>query len=85
MRNNNAFNWEDEDMDNLKKIYDEIKEQILHHYPDIKRPFTIETDASEHAMGAILKQDNHIVGIYSYKFNKSEENYTVVIRNIFYN
>ncbi|KAG0435920.1 Transposon Tf2-6 polyprotein, partial [Dictyocoela muelleri] len=83
LRGNKAFEWKNEDTDNLKKIYEEIKEQTLLHYPDIKKPFTIETDASERAMGAILKQNNNIVGIYSYKFNKSEEKYTVVEKETF--
>ncbi|KAG0419853.1 Retrovirus-related Pol polyprotein from transposon gypsy [Dictyocoela roeselum] len=83
LRNEGKFNWTDEDTAILRDVYDEIKRQTLLYYPNVHDPFILETDASDRGMGAILKQNEKIVGIYSYKFNKSEENYSVVEKETF--
>jgi len=44
--------------------------------PNSKRPFTVTTDASDFALGAILTQDGHPVAYESRKFNNAELNYT---------
>jgi hypothetical protein len=55
-----------------------IKRNTLLNYPNTKEPFTMETDASDFAVGAVLMQNNKTIGLYSAKFNKSELNYTVI-------
>ena len=63
----------------LKKAF--TSAPVLLH-PDLTKPFTIETDASDFAIGAILSQsDNngilHPVAFYSRKFTPPEINYPV--------
>ncbi|KAG0438123.1 Retrovirus-related Pol polyprotein from transposon 17.6 [Dictyocoela muelleri] len=72
------FKWTSEDTMKFSKIYDEIKQQILLYFPDPNKPFELETDASDRGLGAILKQEHNMVGIYSVKFNQSELNYSIV-------
>lgn len=40
--------------------------------------FQLETDASDYGMGAVLTQNNKLIGIFSGKYNSSRQNYTVV-------
>ncbi|KAG0420418.1 Retrovirus-related Pol polyprotein from transposon 17.6 [Dictyocoela roeselum] len=54
---------------------------MLHH-PDLKKTFTLRTDASDKGMGAILLQDNKLVGLFSKKYNKQENNYSVVEKKV---
>ncbi|KAG0422027.1 Transposon Tf2-9 polyprotein, partial [Dictyocoela muelleri] len=78
LKNKTYFKWEAEDDKILNTLYKEIQQHQLIHYPDISKPFVLESDGSERGMGSILKQENQIVGIYSAKFNQTEENYSVV-------
>ena len=47
-------------------------------YPDLNREFELYTDASEIALGAILKQGKAVCGIFSYKMKGAEINYTIL-------
>ena len=75
---NYKFDWNQKDQETLELLQQKIKERILLNYPDFNKYFVLEADASEHAIGAVLLQDNKIVGLYSYKYNSSEKNYTIV-------
>lgn len=70
------FEWYEKDSNIIKAILSEIKQETLLKYPDLNKNFVIETDASDIAMGAVLFQENKIVGLYSSKYGKSEKNYT---------
>jgi hypothetical protein len=76
------FAWNDsaqKSFDHLKKAF--TSAPVLVHV-DPSRPFIIETDASDYALGAILSQyqDDHLlhpVAFYSRKFSPAEINYDV--------
>jgi len=58
-----------------------VTEPILQHF-DLERPVTIETDASDYAIGAICSQPNdngilHPVAYYSQKLKDPEHNYDI--------
>jgi len=58
-----------------------ITEPILQHF-DLERPITIETDASDYAIGAICSQPDekgilHPVAYYSRKLKDPERNYDI--------
>ena len=55
---------------------------LLLAHPDPRRPFQVETDSSDFAMGAVLSQPNdegtlHPVSYYLRKFNPPDINYPV--------
>jgi len=55
--------------------------------PDTTLPFTIETNASKYASGAVLLQldtngDIHLCGYLSKSFNKTEQNYEIYDREL---
>lgn len=43
----------------------------------MNKPFHLYADASNYAIGAVLKQENKTIGIFSKKLTKSERNYTI--------
>lgn len=70
------YKWNNKEISNIHDIYSDIKQNIMLNYVDINKPFIIETDASKHAIGSVIKQENKIIGIFSKKYTASEANYT---------
>jgi len=81
-RKEKGWEWSDkqqEVFETLKKAM--ITEPILQHF-DPEQPVTIETDASDYAIGAICSQPDekgilHPVGYYSRKLKDPERNYNI--------
>eukprot|EP00477_Mikrocytos_mackini_P001864 GAHX01002022.1.p1 GENE.GAHX01002022.1~~GAHX01002022.1.p1 ORF type:complete len:603 (-),score=94.42 GAHX01002022.1:1109-2917(-) len=73
-----VFSWNDTLQTKLNAILLQIKDDTLLNYPNPQTPFQLECDAPEIAAGAILRQENKLIGYFSTKFSKSELNYTVV-------
>ncbi|KAJ7951826.1 Ty3/gypsy retrotransposon protein [Quillaja saponaria] len=44
--------------------------------PDISKPFEVQTDASDYALGGVLLQENHPVAYESHKLSQAERRYT---------
>ncbi|KAJ7970183.1 Retrotransposon protein, putative, Ty3-gypsy subclass [Quillaja saponaria] len=44
--------------------------------PDISKPFEVQTDASNYALGGVLLQENHHVAYESHKLSQAERRYT---------
>ncbi len=78
-----VIKWTKENNNTIKEIIEEIKKGVLLHFPNYQLPFELYTDASEIAIGSILKQGNYIIGYYSYKLKSSERNYTVMEKEAF--
>ena len=56
-KKNHVFKWTPEHDRHYNAILRAISETKLLRHPDIKRPFFIQTDASDRAIGAVLLQD----------------------------
>lgn len=51
-------------------------------YPDFNKKFTLQTDASNYALGAVLSQDGHPVSYASRTLNGSEQNYSTIEKEL---
>lgn len=60
--------------ENLKIL---ISSHPILRYPNYDKTFTITTDASDYAIGAVLSQDGHPICYVSRTLNKHERNYSV--------
>lgn len=58
-----------------------INEPIL-TYPDFSKTFTVTTDASNFALGAVLSQDNHPICFASRTLNEHECNYSTIEKEL---
>eukprot|EP00833_Pecoramyces_ruminatium_P010577 jgi/Orpsp1_1/1184609/evm.model.c7180000090259.1 len=82
-----SFNWSPDQ----QKAFDKLKElftsaPILRH-PDSNKPFIVETDASNFAVGAILSQEFegqlHPIAFISTSLTKSQRNYQIYDKELF--
>ncbi|KAG0437017.1 Retrovirus-related Pol polyprotein from transposon opus [Dictyocoela muelleri] len=71
-------NLNDEDRKIINEIFQVIKQQPNLHYPNFNLPFDLNCDASDKGIGSILLQQNKLIGYYSKKYSKTENNYTIV-------
>ena len=76
LRKGNKKRWSEQDTKSLESVVAEIKEQTLLNYPDWNSKMEIETDASDYAIGAVLKQSNKLLGFYSHILSGSECRYS---------
>ncbi|XP_078429554.1 uncharacterized protein LOC144701690 [Wolffia australiana] len=65
----NSFVWTDEAEDSFRKLKQALSETPVRRLPNFSKPFSIETDASETAVGAVLLKENHPIAYFSKAFN----------------
>lgn len=66
-------------IDSLKRLL--ITEPIL-RYPNFNKTFTITTDASQFALGAVLSQDEHPICFASRTLNDHEQRYSTIEKEL---
>lgn len=66
----------------IENIFETIEQKSKLKYPDFNKDFTLETDACEKAIGAVLKQGDKVICILSKKLNKTEMNYSIVEKEV---
>lgn len=64
----------------LKNIL--VSEDVMLNYPDFKKQFDLTTDASSHAIGAVLSQDGKPITMISRVLTGAEENYATNEREL---
>jgi hypothetical protein len=69
-----------------QKAFEKLKEALITApvlaVPDFDKPFTVEADASDNCLGAVLLQDGHPVAYESRQFNSAEKNYFTTEREL---
>jgi hypothetical protein len=78
LQKNKLKDWSQEDTKSYNSIIESIGENVLLSHPNFSESFELYTDASDTGIGAVLVQQNKLIGIYSHKLTKSETNYSVV-------
>lgn len=66
---------------NKRYFYENKRNDIVKLFRN--KPFVLETDASDEAIGAILRKNCHTIEIYSKYFPACERNYSVVEKETF--
>ncbi|KAD3067067.1 hypothetical protein E3N88_34947 [Mikania micrantha] len=62
-----AFKWTSQTATAFQNLQHLLSSTPVLHFPDFSKSFTIETDASDTGIGAVLSQDGHPVAYYSQK------------------
>lgn len=68
--------WTQECEESFLKMKAMIAADTMLAYPDHNKPFTIDTDASDYQMGAVIRQEGRPVAYWSKKLNSAQRNYT---------
>jgi hypothetical protein len=88
MKKDQPFEWTTECQEAFDALKRKFSETPILLMPDPEKPFTIESDASKFASGAVLCQqdingDWHSCGYISHSFNQTERNYEIYDRELF--
>ena len=54
-----TFNWTNEATSHFTQLKEALCSSLVLHLPNLSQPFEIESDASQYAIGAMLKQGGH--------------------------
>ena len=73
------FTWTPEAQHDFDRLKNEMLKNITLHIPDMSgaTPFSLQTDASDSCIAAILSQSNKIVDCFSRKLQGAERNYPI--------
>ncbi len=69
-------------VDSFEKLKTLLVNPPILKYPDFHKKFKISTDASNHAIGAVLIQDNHSVSFASRTLNEHEKRYATIKKEL---
>ena len=72
-----AIIWTDECAQAFQHLKQLLTEAPILAIADPEQPYTVTTDASDIAIGAVLSQNGHPLAFYSRKMNPTEQNYPV--------
>lgn len=76
LRENPPYTWNESEKEVINEIITCISKQSPIHHIQQGISFTIQTDASDRGISAILLQRENVVGIFSKKLSRSEINHT---------
>ncbi|KAI5168206.1 hypothetical protein NEIRO03_0877, partial [Nematocida sp. AWRm78] len=70
-----------------QNAFDEAKEKLIAAtelvIPDYTKRFTLETDASDTGIGAVLKQESGTIGYYSGTLTETQQKYTITEKELY--
>jgi transposase InsO family protein len=61
-KDSTVFTWTDQCQRNFEEIKRILSHDVTLAYPDMAKPFTLTTDASDYAIGAVLSQTDDVTG-----------------------
>ena len=80
LRKDHVWNWSHREEESFNELKKAISTAPVLRIPDTMKNFTIQVDASNTAIGAVLTQDEHPVGFMSRRLNDAERNYSAYDR-----
>ncbi|MCO5576624.1 hypothetical protein L7F22_030439 [Adiantum nelumboides] len=78
-----TFTWGEEQQRSFEKLKVTLASAPILAIVDPKKPFVVETDASDRAIGAVLLQDGRPIAFESKTLDKSQQNYSVYERELY--
>ena len=70
------FKWTQEHTEAVRALKKRLVEYTQLQLPDQSKPYELETDASDYALGAVLKQEDRPLGFLSKKMNEAQQKYS---------
>ena len=70
-----VFAWTEKQQESFDKLKEALTSPPVLAMPDFSKPFTVECDASEYALGGILTQDGRPIAYESRVLTSAEQNY----------
>ncbi|KAH9657886.1 Endonuclease [Citrus sinensis] len=77
LKKNRTWHWSEECQRAFEELKKAISEEPVLALPDHTKPFEVQTDASDFAIGGVLMQEGHPIVFESRKLNDTERRYTV--------
>ncbi|KAL5775964.1 hypothetical protein ACOSP7_013524 [Xanthoceras sorbifolium] len=77
LKKNKAWEWSSECQEAFEGLKKAVTEEPVLSLPDHSKPYEVQTDASDFAIGGVLMQDGHPIAFESRKLNDTERRYTV--------
>ena len=71
-----VWNWNKDCEDAFENLKRAVMENPVLTLPDVTKPFEVQTDASDFALGGVLLQEGHPVAFESHKLSEAERRYT---------
>ncbi|MCO5564352.1 hypothetical protein L7F22_018012 [Adiantum nelumboides] len=78
-----TFTWGEEQLCSFEKLKVALASAPILAIVDPTKPFVVETDASDRAIGAVLLQDGQPVAFVSKKLDKAQHNYSIYERELY--
>lgn len=83
LRKGMKINLNDKEYQNaFEKLKKLLTSDPILAYPDFEKLFTLTTDASDFALGAVLSQNSHPISYISRTLNKHERNYSTIEKEL---
>ncbi|XP_042968946.1 uncharacterized protein LOC122301604 [Carya illinoinensis] len=77
LKKNRAWEWSSRCQEAFDDLKTAITEEPVMALPDCTKPFEVQSDASDFAIGGVLMQEGHPIAYESRKLNETERRYTV--------
>jgi hypothetical protein len=81
--NTTRINVTDREMEIVHNIYHKLKDNARLYFPDLNKPFYLQTDACDIGIGGVLYQSNSIIGYYSKKLSGATPNYCTTEKEMY--
>ncbi|XP_059066505.1 uncharacterized protein LOC131048153 [Cryptomeria japonica] len=75
LKKNRSWKWGEKQQSAFDTLKAKLTEEPVLALPKYSKPFEVQTDASDFAMGGVLMQDGHPIAFESRKLNERERNY----------
>lgn len=75
LKKESPWKWLSSHQGVFQALKDVVMSEPVLSLPDVRKPFEVETDASDFALGGVLLQDGHPVAFESRKLNGAERKY----------